>query len=110
MGLSKWPYLLMTMPSVTGTGRALSAARARCCLTPAGLCIIPAEGLPVSLHLSEEDLLDEPVPLTSGLLWLRTKPLGWPLGKTATVTWNGEETTGLVVERSLDADTLSGVK
>ena len=87
---------------------ALSAARARCCLTPAGLCIIPAEGLPVSLHLSEEDLLDEPVPLTSGLLWLRTKPLGWPLGKTATVTWNGEETTGLIVERSLDADTLSG--
>ena len=87
---------------------ALSAAKARCCLTPAGLCLIPSSGLPVSMELSGADLLSEPVRTGSRFLLLRTKVTGWPLGKNISVSWNGETAEGLVVERSIDADNTEG--
>ena len=51
----------------------LSKAEARCCLVPSGLCVIPKNGLPVSMVLTEEDLTEPPF-FTCGpeLLYLRT--------------------------------------
>ena len=87
---------------------ALSVAGARCSLVPAGLCVIPSSGLPVSMELSEEDLLDPPVKVGGRYLLLRTKVTGWPLGKQVAVSWDGQSAEGLVVERSVDADNLEG--
>ena len=87
---------------------ALSAASARSCLTAAGLCVIPSSGLPVSMELTEEDLIDEPIRAGDMLMTLKTKPTGWPLGKMVSVTWKGVTTTGLVIERSIDADNAEG--
>ena len=87
---------------------ALSAASARGCLTAAGLCVVPAEGLPVSMALTEADLTDEPVPAGGRLLTVKTRPIGWPLGKTVSITWKGTAATGLVTERSIAADNMEG--
>ena len=87
---------------------ALSAAGARGYLTDAGLCVVPASGLPVSMTLTEADLTDAPVRTPGGLLILRTRPTGWPLGKRVAVSWKGERYEGLVTERSVDADNLEG--
>ena len=87
---------------------ALSAAGARGYLTVAGLCVVPSSGLPVSVELSEEDLLDEPVRASRTLLAMKTRPTGWTLGKTVSVTWKGATSTGLVIERSVDADNTEG--
>ncbi len=87
---------------------ALSAAGARSCLTAGGLCVIPSSGLPVSMELSEEDLIDEPVRAGDMLMTLKTRPIGWPLGKMVSVIWKGVTTTGLVIERSIDADNMEG--
>jgi len=86
---------------------ALSAAKARGYLTEAGLGIVPEGGLPDSLVLTESDLMDEPVRV-GNLAILRTRPVGWPLGKMIRVEWKGETTKGLVTERSIDADTMEG--
>lgn len=85
----------------------LSAAGARACLTQAGLCVIPASGLPESMVLTESDLVDEPV-RTGDFAVLRTSPMGWPLGKQVSVSWKGGTLEGLVTERSVDADTMEG--
>ena len=87
---------------------ALSAADARACLTPSGLCVIPAAGLPVSLFLSEADLTDAPAFAGGGRMILRTAPVGWPLGKAVSVSWQGETVTGLVTGRCVDADDTEG--
>ena len=87
---------------------ALSAASARCFLTLSGLCVIPSSGLPVSMELTEADLIDEPVLAGNRLVILRTKVIGWPLGKQVSVSWKGQRVEGLVVERSVDADNMEG--
>ena len=87
---------------------ALSAAGARSCLTAAGLCVIPSSGLPISMELTDEDLIDEPIRAGDMLMTLKTKPTGWPLGKMVSVSWKGVTTTGLVIERSIDADNAEG--
>lgn len=87
---------------------ALSAARARCCLTPSGLCVIPENGLPVSMELTDTDLIDEPVLAGDRLAILRTRVIGWPLGKRVSVLWKGQTVEGLVIERSVDADNMEG--
>lgn len=87
---------------------ALSAAGTRGYLTKAGLCVVPSSGLPVSMELSDADLLDDPVKVGAGLLLLRTRITGWPLGKTVTVRWKGVAVNGLVRERNVDADNLEG--
>ena len=85
----------------------LSAVPERGYMTEAGLCAVPAEGLPVSLTLTESDLTDVPV-FIEGKMILRTEPVGWPLGKRAKVKWKNESAEGLVTERSIDADNMTG--
>ena len=85
----------------------LSAAGGRGYLTPSGLCVVPREVLPVSLVLSERDLLSDPVK-TGSLLVLRTPVTGWPLGKRVSVRWKGLSAEGLITEHGVNADTLNG--
>ena len=87
---------------------ALSAAGARAYLTESGLCVVPAEGLPVSMELSSADLLSDPVCVGNGQLLLRTRITGWPLGKGIRAKWKDGSGSGLVLERSVDADNLEG--
>ena len=87
---------------------ALSAAGARAYLTESGLCVVPAEGLPVSMELSSADLLSDPVSVGSGQLLLRTRITGWPLGKGVRIKWKDGSREGLVLERSVEADNLEG--
>ena len=87
---------------------ALSAAGARPCLTPSGLAVVPASGLPVSMELTEEDLIDLPSRAGNRYLIVRTRPVGWPLGKRVSVFWGEESAEGIVVERSVDADNTEG--
>ena len=87
---------------------ALSAAGARGYLTGSGLCVVPAEGLPVSMELSSADLLSDPVFVGDGQLLLRTRITGWPLGKGIRVKWKDGSRSGLVLERAVDADNLEG--
>ena len=86
---------------------ALSAVPARAFLGPAGLRVIPREGLPVSLHLSERDLIDVPS-FTDGRMILRTTVTGCPVGERASVKWKNGSAEGLVTERRMEADTQNG--
>ena len=86
----------------------LSAASARAYLTENGLGVVPAEGLPVSMELSEEDLIDRPAQASGNLVILRTAVTGWPLGKQIAVRWQDLRLTGLVIARSIDADNMQG--
>lgn len=87
---------------------ALSAAGARACLTPSGLCVIPKEGLPASMVLTAADLTDAPSPCGERLMVVRTRMTGWPLGKQVSVRWRNLAWEGLVVMRSVEADNLDG--
>ena len=87
---------------------ALMAAGARGYLTESGLCVVPAEGLPVSMDLSSADLLSDPVFVGNRQMLLRTRITGWPLGKQVSVNWKGVQIRGLVTERSVDADNMEG--
>lgn len=89
-------------------GEALSASGARACLVPSGLAVVPASGVLVSLSLEGEDLLDAPEFPHRGLMLLRTRAAGWTLGKGVRVSWEGEQYTGLIRERSFDLDTGDG--
>ena len=89
-------------------GEALSAAGARGYLTEAGLCVVPASGLPVSMELSPADLLEDPVSVCGNRMLLRTRIMGWPLGKVISVKRKDGSAAGLVLERSVDADNLEG--
>ena len=87
---------------------ALGKAGARCCLVPAGLCVVPKEGLPVSMVLTEEDLTDVPSFNCGGDMVLRTGPAGWTLGKGVEVRYEGTANRGLITERLLSLDTGDG--
>ena len=69
--------------------------------------MIPREGLPVSLYLSERDLIDVPS-FTDGMMILRTTVTGWPVGGKVSVKWKNGSAEGLVVERRVDANTMNG--
>ena len=86
---------------------ALSATGARACLNRSGLCILPAANAPVTLVLSEADLIDAPV-MVNNLLVLRTRVVGWPLGKKASVKWKSQSWEGIVTERAVEADNMEG--
>ena len=84
---------------------ALSAVCARGYLTPSGLCVVPAEGVPVSLELSEKDLVSAPSFPSGSLMVLRTTVTGWPVGKQVSVEYGGLHAEGLILERFVEADT-----
>ena len=104
--------------SNTGNTEALSqvssnegrnAAHARCYLVPAGLCIIPADPLTPTLHLSESDLTDHPAIVDRGRkMILSTTVTGFQPGEEMTLQYKGTTSTGLILERMTDADTGKG--
>jgi hypothetical protein len=87
---------------------ALSKCGARCCLVPSGLCVIPQEGLPVSITLTEEDLTAPPSLNSGGDMVLQTGPAGWTLGKYAEVRCGEVSGRGVIAERLLNLDTGEG--
>ena len=87
---------------------ALGKAGARCCLVSSGLCVIPREGLPVSMILTEEDLTDVPSFNCGGDMVLRTGPVGWTLGKGVEVRYGEAVNRGLISEQLLSLDTGDG--
>ncbi len=87
---------------------ALGKAGDRCCLVPSGLCMIPKEGLPVSMVLTEEDLMDVPSFNCGGDMVLRTGPAGWTLGKGVEVRYGGTTNRGMITERMINLDTGDG--
>ena len=87
---------------------ALGKAGVQCCLVHSGLCVIPKEGLPVSMVLTEEDLIDVPSFNCSGDMVLRTGPAGWTLGKGVEVQYGGSVNRGLISERMINLDTGDG--
>ena len=88
---------------------ALSAASARAYLVPAGLCVIPAEPLPATLHLKGKDLTDRPSFADSGRkLILSTTVTGFQPGEEMTLETEGKTYAGLILERMVEADTAIG--
>ena len=87
---------------------AISRIGASCCLVLSGLCVIPKNGLPIIMVLTEEDLTDVPSFNCGGDMVLRTKPAGWTLGKGVKVIYGGTVTKGLITERMLNLDTGEG--
>ena len=86
----------------------LGKAGAQCCLVPSGLCVVPKEGLPVSMVLTEEDLTDVPSFNCGGDMVLRTGLAGWTLGKYVEVRNGGTVNRGLISERLISLDTGDG--
>ena len=90
---------------------ALSAARAEGYLVPAGMCVIPAEPLPATLHLGERDLTDRPVFADGGRkMILKTTVTGFQPGEEMTLAWKGKTYSGLILERMTEADTGAGIR
>ena len=90
---------------------ALSAAGAEGYLVPAGLCVIPAEPLPATLHLGERDLTDRPVFADGGRkMILKTTVTGFRPGEEMTLTYDGKTYSGLILERMTEADTGAGIR
>jgi len=87
---------------------ALSAAGARGMMTQHGLCVVPTEGLPVSIHLTERDLVDAPSFTAGNLMVISTLPIGWQVGATLELEYEGYLRKGTIMERNLDLDTNAG--
>lgn len=87
----------------------LSSAGAMGYLVPAGLCIIPAEPLPATLHLTEKDLTDRPAFADGGKkMILSTTVTGFQPGEEMTLATEGKTYSGLILERMMEADTAIG--
>ena len=95
------------VPAEHVTSRTVPLFR-RAWLVSSGLCVIPKEGLPVSMVLTEEDLQEAPVFNGGGDMILRTGPAGWTLGKYVEVRYGGMSSRGLISERLLNLDTGDG--
>ena len=86
-----------------------SAASARGYLVPAGMCVIPVEPLPATLHLSEKDLTDRPAFADGGRkMILPTTVTGFQPGEEMTLETDGKIYSGLILERLVEADTAVG--
>ena len=87
----------------------LSAAHARAYLVPAGLCVVPEDPLPATLHLTENDLTDLPMVADKGKkLILSTTVTGFQQGEEMTLEYEGIRYAGLILERMVEADTGPG--
>ena len=93
---------------------ALSAASARPMLTPSGLMVVPSGGLSEAVRISETDLTDT-VAFAGGsqrgtkqLAILSAAVSGWRPGQTAEVRQGNVSFRGIIVSRSIDADTATG--
>jgi len=72
------------------------------------LSVIPSEGLPASIHLNAHDLLNAPSFTSGKLMVLSTAPIGWQVGATLSLEYDGCLRTGIIQERNLDLDTIAG--
>ena len=82
---------------------ALSAAGAEGYLVPAGMCVIPAEPLPATLHLG--------VFADGGRkMILKMTVTGFQPGEEMTLAWEGKTYSGLILERMTEADTGAGIR
>ena len=89
----------------------LSVAGAEGYLVPAGMCVIPAEPLPATLHLGERDLTDRPAFADGGRkMILSTTVTGFQPGEEMTLAWKGKTYSGLILERMTEADTGAGIR
>ncbi len=92
----------------------LSSVSARAMLTPSGLMIVPVDGLPEAIHISETDLTDAPAFVggslhgAPSLMILSASISGWRPGQTMEVDYKDVHARGIITERSVDADTASG--
>ena len=87
----------------------LSAASAKGYLVPAGLCVIPAEHLPATLHLKDKDLTDRPSFADGGRkMILSTTVTGFQPGEEMTLETEGKTCSGLILERMVETDTAMG--
>ena len=85
---------------------ALTTAGAKGYLVPAGLCIVPAEPLEPTLHLTKTDLTDAPMIAAGGRkMILSTSVTGFQPGEEMTLEADGEKWSGLILERMVEADT-----
>ena len=91
------------------------AVMARAVLVPSGLYIVPPSGLPVSLLLSEQDLMDAPVfagrkpgSTSAAFMLLSVSAVGFRPGQAVSLSWHGETWTGLIRERQLELWTSGG--
>ena len=85
---------------------ALTAAGAKGYLVPAGLCLVPAEPLEPTLHLTKTDLTDAPMIAAGGTkMILSTSVTGFQPGEEMTLEADGEKWSGLILERMVEADT-----
>ena len=91
-----------------------SAVSARAMLTPSGLMIVPPGGLPEAVQISDADLTDA-VAFAGGsihgsrqLAVLSASVSGWRPGQTVEVRQGSVSFRGIIVSRSVDADTASG--
>ncbi len=88
---------------------ALSAASARAYLVPAGLCVVPADPLPATLHLTEIDLTDVPMMADKGRkMILSTTVTGFQPGEEMTLAYESVRYAGLILKRMVEADTAQG--
>ena len=88
---------------------ALSAASVGVYLVPAGLCVLPAEPLPATLHLAQKDLTDRPAFADGGRkMILSTTVTGFQPGEEMTLETDGKAYAGLILERRTEADTAMG--
>ena len=88
---------------------ALTAAGAKGYLVPAGLCVVPAEPLEPTLHLTKADLTDAPMIAAGGKkMILSTTVTGFQPGEEMTLEADGERRQGLILERMVEADTAYG--
>ena len=88
---------------------ALTAAGAKGYLVPAGLCVVPAEPLEPTLHLTKTDLTDAPMIAAGGQkMIMSTSVTGFQPGEEMTLEVDGEYWRGLILERMVEADTSYG--
>ena len=91
---------------------ALLAAGAVGYLVEAGLCVTSDADQDVTLSLGPTDMLSEPYFNGTNLAVLRTSVIGWTVGKRIRVSWVKSRRrvsfVGLIRERTIEADTLSG--
>ena len=83
-------------------------------LTPSGLMVVPPSGLPEAVQITENDLTDT-VAFAGGiqrgtkqLAILSAAVSGWRPGQTVEVRQGSVSIRGIIVSRSVDADTASG--
>ena len=94
--------------------RALSAAGCRAVLTPAGIMPVPGGGQPAAWRLTPNDLLEEPsfaggtAPNETKYMILTARLSGWRPGETVEVNCGTTRAKGIIVRRSISADTAGG--